>query len=193
MTKAAFLVILMLFALSGDKNGTPSNDTFSEMPELVQACDYFEVYSTTPGEYKYYIYNLDGELVYENNASIPVIYMVDDDLIWIEHGVGTATTQVRFFSLSKNELSDWYDTPRGAGYGLVAYMTYEDGAEHTPVLQIKDIFDEEPTWTFKRDFSPVANLGGILSDVEFISSTQVQATYLLGENYTETIEIIYLK
>ena len=154
--------------------------------------EFFHVSEITPGEYEYTVYNRKGEIVYTNiaNRLPPTIYMIDTNLIWIEVGIGTATTQVRLFDLDSDFLSDWFMTPRAAKNNLVVLMEWN--SEGKPVLIVRDIFNNNVMGEFYREFSPVANIGGILLEAEFISNNHIRVNYLSGNDFVETEEIICL-
>ena len=152
--------------------------------------EFFYVSERAVGEYEYHIFNREGDVVYCDLAYRlqPSIHVIDGYLVWIEVGVGTATTQVRFYDLDSDCLSRWYDTPRAAKDNLVILMEWD--SEGKPVCSIREIFSGNLVGEFRREFSPVANLGGALSEAEFLSDNRVRINYLFGNDYLDMEEII---
>jgi len=189
----AIILISICLALTNSIFGGESNKIaeYHGKANILEAERYYKIMEVETGEYEYAIFDRSGEMVYSNITYRinPRIYLVDNCLLWIEIGVGTSTTQVRFYDIDNDCLSDWFESPRAAKNNLVVIMEWS--VEGGPVLLIKDIFSNEIKGEIKREFSPIAVLGSILIEAEFLSDDCISVKYYQGNDYTITEEIIH--
>ena len=157
----------------------------------------FEVYDITKDnqpEYRYVIYNLDGEAVEKRTVwrTPPhITYTNDDSLLSIFMGVGTGTFYVQYYDITRDLFSDIFYSVLLEGYGKIAYINVSNGRYE---LEIRDIFDESVFFQrVELDFSPIANPVEGVRYIAFCGEDTITIRYLAGAGYDEKTEKIILR
>jgi len=141
--------------------------------------------------YKLYVKAIDGQVLEESYYQKPLLKYITDNLLEIGAPAGTGVINYRYYSLSENKFSEYFEIPSLVENGVIVYMS---GAVSDIKLIVQDIFDKDKLYKeFKRDFWQVSTPSMTLIDVKFLSEDEIQVIYFSGEDQVEQTEIISLK
>jgi hypothetical protein len=149
-----------------------------------------EILETTTGFYDYKIVNRHGNIIYSNTAFrlAPSYRYVCPTVIEVTVGIGTATWQSIYYDTETDFLSKWYENPATSNGCLVVILSEISTGELAIIIQ--SIFSESIIASFVRDFSPIANYGGIITSAEFQCENTLSVTYFSGSIFELTTEIL---
>ena len=149
-----------------------------------------EIYETTTGFYDYIITNRHGEIIYSNTAFrlIPSYRCVSPTVIEVNIGIGTSTWQSIYYNTETDFLSKWYENRATSNGCLVVTISEISSGELAIIVQ--GIFSENVIASFVRDFSPIANYGGIITSAEFLCENTLNITYFSGSTFDLITEIL---
>jgi len=148
------------------------------------------IQEATPDFYTCNITNKNGDVILSETIYRlePTYKYVSDTVVEVRIGIGTALTRSIFYDTETDVLSCWiYDTIASDGF-VVAYVAETPAGELAIVIQ--DVFSDEIVATIFRDFSPVANPGGIIISADLLGENALKVTYLTGTEYEQKHEII---
>jgi hypothetical protein len=188
---ATFLIVAIAFGIMGCfSQGHNLNS------DVISSGENFAVYDITKDnqpEYRYEIYNQKGKTVESITVwkAQPVIrYLDNSTILSIRTGVGTGTSQHRYYDFRRDIFSEVFESVKLEKNGTIAFMIWDDGGIK---LVIRDIFDESIFYReFEFDFSPVANSADALLQIDFLDENAVKILYLSGVDYEEAVAVLQL-
>ena len=201
------LMVCLLILMTGcEKSDLSSNDIKStnketriesssnksnDNREIVYKNKYIKVFSYMKDKetlYKYTIYTKKGEKFYQekNLYKQPNFKKIDEDLMSVGIGAGTAVYLVKYFDVSNKEISKTFETPLDVKDRNVILFDFEKNS-----IVVQNIFDKDK---YYKDF-PLKDVNGTfpISDAKFIGSDKIKVKYTVGNDYKEITDIFYLK
>ena len=148
------------------------------------------IQESSPGVYEYEIIDGNGKTILSEIAYriIPTYKHVSPSVISLDIGIGTAFSRSVFYDTETDALSAWIYDPIVSDGSMVAYISEISTGELAIVIQ--RVFSEEVLAVFVRDFSPIANYGGIVVSAEICNENELIITYLSGPNFDQRREIL---
>ena len=149
------------------------------------------IQETTPDFYICNITNKNGDIILSETTYRlePTYEYVSNTVIEVSIGIGTALKRSIYYDSETDYLSCWiYDSIASDGF-VVAYVTATSTGELAIVIQ--SVFSDDIVATIYRDFSPVANPGGIIISAELLGNNALRVAYLAGSEFelkNETIQ-----
>lgn len=167
-----------------------------ENPRTISSGEYHKIIEGDGFEYCYYIYNSDKEVVLKEKTygKPPTIEMLNDDIIDIHIGMGTGVIIHKYYSVKRNAFSENFEYVIANSNELVAYINISDERQpfENRTVIVQDAFDKSVFFKeFKLNFSNVDT--PVLNASFSKENTQLEITYLSGNNQTEISETINLK
>ena len=139
--------------------------------------------------YIYEIYNESGQIVKNEKVerSCPALKYLSDTLLSIEISAGTNLCLTQYYDIKADKFSEIFQTPLATQNNKVVYM------KDSETLIVRDIFDESRyVKEFRLDFSTSAVPATLIKEAEFVNDDKLKITYLSGEDYNETTEMLLL-
>lgn len=167
-----------------------------ENPRTISSGEYYKILEGDGFEYCYYIYNSDKDVVLEEKTygKSPTIEMLNDDIIDIHIGMGTGIIMHKYYSVKRNLFSENFEYVIANSNELVAYINISDEQQpfENRTVIVQDAFDKSVFFKeFKLNFSNVDT--PVLNAFFSKENTQLEITYLSGNDQTEISETISLK
>ena len=154
----------------------------------------FDITKDYDPEYKYIIYDKNGNIVMENTTitSEPQIsYLDDKGILSIQISAGTGLCLTQYYNIIADIFSEVFFSPVISKYGLVVFGDFSCNKNR---LIVRDIFDKSKYYQeFELDFSPIANPTDALQHVEFVDEDTLSVIYISSEEYIDKTAILKLK
>ncbi len=185
-----FILICFSSACSFDKSDV---NTESELIEIIDSGMYYRVYKESINQFRYDIYNADGEIVLSEKTDRPFsVKMINDDVIDIEIGMGTGIAIHKYHSVEKNIFSKEFSYVLSNSDKLIAYI---DVAKEKPLEErkiiVQNIFDK--TLFFKEYELNFSKVDTPVLDAAFSKDeTSLQLLFLSGEEQIQSTAIFDL-
>ena len=191
--KRNILIILFLLLLASCIVYIYKNNTKILNDNIVEETKNYKVIvseNEKTTEYHYWIFDNSGNIIHEDiYYKNPNISYLSSDIIQ-KHTGGGNVSQYQFFNIEKGLISPIYDNPGLIDNGKIVYMAFENDQIK---LIVRDLFDESIFYKeYECNFSPVAAASSGLITANFINSSELQVTYLSGEDFMEVTEVFDL-
>ena len=165
-----------------------STDVY-ENAKTIEATKFYKIVYSDHLFY-YYIFNEDRDVVkYDGPLNKQPRISIEDDLVkfTLQAGTGLGTQWGFYYDIKSDTFSQIFQCIYDQCAGKVAY-----GGMNKVI--VRDIFDEVQYYreisSFKEPFSPTVEP---IASVKFVNEGKsIEVTYLAGDNYKETVEIINL-
>lgn len=150
---------------------------------------FFKIVKGSDSEY-YYVYNMDKVVVDDNKY--PTVKQVNDDVLDIYMGMGTGLTWHQYYSIQKDSFSRTYWYVIAFEDEMVAYIYVpDDHPFEGRQIVIRNVFDKSKYYKeFNLDLSKVDT--PITKAIFINNGSQLQVTYLTGENQEEVTQLFNL-
>lgn len=168
---------------------------FVPQPTILVQDPHYEITDTNAKGMKSYHYKLFDEnhkVTFEYDAFrfMPEITYVSEDVLKIAILADENTRTVTYYSIKRKQLSHHYFNPQLATADLVVHMV---DVNDKVALVIEGIFDDNTFYqVVNRDFTNLNAENEALLSARFLSDTQLEITYLKGEQKEQTTEVITL-
>jgi len=148
------------------------------------------IQESSPGVYEYEVIDGDGITILSEISYrlIPTYRYISPTVISLDVGIGTAFSRSVFFDTETDTLSAWIYDPIISDGSMVAYISEISTGELAIVIQ--RVFSEEVIAVYVRDFSPIANYGGIVVSAEICNENELMITYLSGPDFDRKREVL---
>lgn len=165
-------------------------ERYEEQPEplekVMEEDEYYKI--ADRGNFTYYcaIYNSQGEIVDEREATHqPIIEYIDDTVLRLQISMGTNALWTLYYDTLNDRFSKECFNPLTEGYGKMVVPDYKDGQTF---LVVQDIFDKESFYKeIPVDCSPLVTEGY----AEFMDESRLYVSYRSesGEKKAEVLEL----
>lgn len=190
------LILLIQLAACSDKDDASSSGAVSQtdtanVEEIIIENEYYKIVHSDY-MYTYCIYNSKGEEVkrVESSTAMPMITETDDNLLRVttQGGTGIGTQSGYYYDIENDIFSKTFrcifDEHNGKVLHSVSYDT----------VAVSDIFGDAYYYEITQFSKPFSESAFPIVDAEFANDgREVKITYLTGEDYEETTDILKIK
>lgn len=194
-----FLLICLIFVLlcscSNSKQsitGYPTNSTLSKS-EIISDEKYYKIIKNGNFEFTYFIYDDKKKVVEETVTDNPLnIKLLNNNVVDVSIGKGTGLSEHHYYSVDRDTFSKNYFYVVAYNNEKIAYIDVpNDNAFENRRLVVRNVFDKSVYYQeYKIDFSKVDTPVICASFIN--NDSQLQITYLSGEQQTEITKVIDL-
>lgn len=194
MKKYLYLSVCVLFCfLSACSTYNNAVNSEPEQAEIIDSGKYFCIYKTNITQVRYFIYDINGEVVLSEETERPIrINMLNDNIVDIGIGMGTGVTIHKYYGVKQNLFSQDFSYVLSNKNELVAYIdvSKETHIENRKVI-VQNIFDKSLFYKeFQLDFS---NVDTPVIEANFSKDGKsLELTYLSGKEQTQSSAILNL-
>ena len=174
------------------KTSVPTYTKTEAGSEIIYNDRFFKIIKRADSKY-YYIYNMD-KIVSENDeiTKYPTVEQVNDNILDIHMGMGTGLAWHQYYSMKRDSFSGTYWYVLAFEDEMVAYIYVpEEHPFEGRKIVVRNVFDKSEYFReFNLDFSEVDT--PIIKAIFTNDGSQLQVTYLTGENQEETTQFLDL-
>jgi len=182
---------------SGFLGAVPTKDITMEATDdqIIAQEDAYQLTYSELGEssYSLKLYDKNRRTIkeYEFGMEPSINIISENPLIYEFHG-GIGAYWSFYYDYSDEKVSQDYKNIVSMHDLKIAYMTYKEGTDQA-VLVVGNIFDTKNNQReYIRDFSKIANPTYLITDFKWINDTEIEVTYLVGDDYRSITEKIDL-
>lgn len=191
------LVCVFMSSCSISNQSTIDHSTAGDSArnEIISNEKYYKIIQEGNFEFTYYIYDSEKKVVEEQTVTDnPLkIELLNDNVVDVSIGKGTGLAEHHYYSVDRDAFSKTYLYVIAYSNEKIAYIDVPDNNDfENRCLVVRNVFDRSLYYQeYKMDFSkvdtPVIRASFINND------SQLQITYLSGEQQTELTKTIDLK
>jgi len=188
--KRILCLVICIFTcfMFGCSSNNDTNESNREKREVIEEAEYYRVYKGTLTEVCYEIYDTNGKVVLSKETdNLVEIDMLNNHIVLIKTGLGTGISNYKYYDASKGVFSQDYTYVLANTNDLVAYMEVpkENPMENRKVV-VQNMFDKVLFYKeYQLDFARIDT--PVIKALFLNNGTQIQLTYLSGEDQTKII------
>lgn len=190
------LIFVLLCSCSNSKQsitGYPTSSTLSKS-KIISDEKYYKIIKSGNFEFTYFIYDDKKKVVEEQTVSDnPLnIELLNNNVVDVSIGKGTGLSEHHYYSVDRDTFSKKYLYVIAYSNEKIAYIDVpNDNAFENRRLVVRNVFDKSVYYQeYKIDFSKVDT--PVISASFINNDSQLQITYLSGEQQTEFTKVIDL-
>lgn len=190
------LIFVLLCSCSNSKQiitDYPTNNTLSNN-KIISDEKYYKIIKNGNYEFTYFIYDYNKEVVEEQTVTDNSldIELLNNNVVDVSIDKGTGLTEHHYYSVDRDTFSKKYLYVIAYSNEKIAYIDVpNDNAFENRCLVVRNVFDKSVYYQeYKIDFSKVDT--PVISASFINNDSQLQITYLSGEQQTESTKVIDL-